>query len=298
MTRPVSPLLAFAAGCTGIFTYSIMDAVMKALSIESGAYSALLWRSLAGVVMTGALFVVRRQRWPGGKALKLHLARGLVTGASVLLFFWGLVHVPMAQAVALTFLAPLIALFLAGAILGERIGRGAVLGALAASAGVLMIAAGQARGGGTDLLWLGSGAVVLASIFYAVSLILLRQQAQAASPLEVTLFTSLVLGGALLIGAPWLATAPRIDQLPWVAVAAAIGSLSGYLMAWAYAHAEAQLLSMVEYTAFIWAAILGYLVFGEAVSWFTVAGAVLIVGGCLIAVRGRTDPAPMTEAAA
>ncbi|MBX9797656.1 DMT family transporter [Sphingomonas sp.] len=291
-------MLAFAAGCTGIATYSVMDAVMKALSIESGAYSALLWRSIAGVVLTGAIFLARRQRWPGPAALKLHVARGLVTGGSVLLFFWGLVHVPMAQAVALTFLAPLIALFLAGALLGEQVGRGAVIGSLAASGGVLMIAAGQVRGGGGEALWLGSGAVVLASILYAYSLILLRQQAQAASPLEVTFFTSVVLGAALLLGAPWLAVAPSMAQLPWVVVAAAIGSLSAFLMAWAYAHAEAQLLSMVEYTAFIWAAILGYLVFGEAVSLFTVAGAVLIVGGCAIAVRGTSTPAPMTEAAA
>jgi len=138
---------------------------------------------------------------------------------------------------------------------------------------------------------------VLASVLYAASLILLRQQAQRASPLEVTLFTSAVIGALLLIGAPWLATWPRLAQLPWIVLAAVLGSIAAFALAWAYARAEAQLLSMVEYTAFIWAAILGYVVFSERVSMFTVAGAVLIILGCLVAVRGsagRTSPAEVT----
>ena len=83
-----------------------------------------------------------------------------------------------------------------------------------------------------------------------------------------------------------------------VAASAAIGSASAFALAWAYGRAEAQLLSMVEYTAFIWAAILGYVVFSEQVSGYTVAGAGLIIIGCLVAVRGSIAPAPQTEAAA
>lgn len=298
MTTKTTPLTAFAVACLGIFSYSIMDALMKYLSLQSGAYSAVLWRSIAGVALTGAVFVARGHRWPGGAALKLHVLRGLAAGLSVLLFFWGLVRVPMAQAVALTFLAPLIALFLAGLFLKERIGRGAVFGSLIASLGVLVIALGQSRGESSPDLLMGSGAVVLASVLYAASLILLRQQAQLASPLEVTLFTSLVIGALMLAGAPWLATWPSVAQLPWVAASAVIGSASAFALAWAYGRAEAQLLSMVEYTAFIWAAILGYLVFDERVSGYTVAGALLIIIGCLVAVRGSIAPAPQTEAAA
>lgn len=292
------PITAFAIASLGIFTYSLMDVLMKRLSIESGAYSAVLWRSVAGVALTGAVFVARGQRWPGGAALRLHIARGLAAGLSVLLFFWGLVRVPMAQAVALTFLAPLIALFLAGVVLGERIGRGAILGSLIASAGVLVIALGQARGGGSGEMLAGSAAVVLASLLYAGSLILLRQQAQLADPLEVTLFTSLVIGALLLVGAPWFAALPSGGQLPWIAAAAVLGSGSAFALAWAYGRAEAQLLSMVEYTAFIWAAMLGYVVFGERVSIFTIAGAALIIAGCLVAVRGNLLPVSQSEAAA
>lgn len=298
MTRTnTPPAVAFAAASAGIAIYSCMDALMKGLSIASGAYSAVLWRSVAGVLLTGAVFLARRQRWPARKALRLHVVRGLAAGLSVLLFFWGLVRVPMAQGVALTFLSPLIALFLAAALLGERIRRAAILGSVVAAVGVLVIALGQAQAGASADVVLGALAIVLASVLYAYSLILLRQQAQLADPLEVTLFTSLVIGVLLAIGAPWLATWPASDQLVPIVGSAILGSISALLLAWSYGRAEAQVLAPVEYTAFVWAALLGYLVFDERVSPFTVAGALLIVAGCLVAVRGAA-PVSQSEAGA
>lgn len=289
---------AFAVAAVGIAIYSCMDALMKGLSIESGAYGAVLWRSLAGVALLGPIFVARRRPWPARAALTLHASRGLAAGASVLLFFWGLVRVPMAQGVALTFLAPLIALFLAAAFLGERIRRAAIWGSLVASLGVLAIAAGEVQAQASTAHVLGSIAILIASVLYAVSLILLRRQAQVADALEVALFTSMVLGALLLAGAPWFAGLPSVAQLPRIALAALLGSFSAVMLAWAYARAEAQVLAPVEYTAFLWSGLLGYAVFGEHVSPFTVAGAALIIAGCVVAVRGMASPAPQTEAAA
>ena len=290
--------LAFAVASGGIFTYSLMDAIMKGLSIASGAYSAVLWRSIVGAVMLGVVFIARRRPLPGPAALRLHLMRGATAGFSVLLFFWGLVRVPMAQGVALTFLAPLIALYFAAAFLGESIRRAAIWGSVVASLGVLVIAAGEVQAQASTDYVLGSAAIFAASIFYAYSLILLRQQAQLADPLEVALFTSIVLGGLLLVGAPWFAGMPLVAQLPAIGCAAVLGSVSAMALAWAYGRAEAQVLAPVEYTAFVWAAILGYLVFGEHVSAYTLVGTMLIIGGCVLAIRGKAAPAPQTEAAA
>jgi S-adenosylmethionine uptake transporter len=293
-----TPATAFAVAAFGIACYSVMDAVMKGMSIAHGAYSAVLWRSIAGVILMTPIFLVRRTPWPGPEALKLHFARGAVAGASVLLFFWGLVRVTMAQGVALTFLAPLIALFLAAAVLGERIRRAAIGGSIIASLGVLAIAAGQVQAQASAQEVLGSLAVFAASILYAGSLILLRRQAQVADPLEVALFTSIVLGGLLLIGAPWCSSMPAMRFWPGIFGAAALGSFSAVLLAWAYRNAEAQVLAPVEYTAFVWSVILGYLVFGETVTVWTVGGALLIIAGCLFAIRGKIAPGPQTEAAA
>jgi drug/metabolite transporter (DMT)-like permease len=297
VSRPTSALTAFGVAAAGIAVYCGMDAIMKGLSIASGAYNAVMWRSIAGVALMLPVFLLRRQRWPSRAALRLHAARGTVAGASVLLFFWGLVRVPMAQGVALTFLAPLIALFLAALTLGERIRRAAIGGSLVASLGVLAIAMGQVQARASEQAVLGSIAVVAASILYAGSLILLRRQAQVADPLEVALFTSIVLGLLLLAGAPWFGGMPSPRQLPEIVVAALLGSGSAIALAWAYARAEAQVLAPVEYTAFVWSALFGWLVFAEVVSPWTLGGALLIIAGCVVAVR-RPIPAPQTEASA
>ncbi|MGI4730231.1 MAG: DMT family transporter [Janthinobacterium lividum] len=286
--------LALGAALLGIAVYSLMDTLMKRLSIESGAYAAVLWRSAVGVALTGSVFVARRRPWPAGPALRLHLVRGLAAGSSVLLFFWGMARVPMAQSVAITFLAPLIAIFLAAATLGERVRRAAVTGSAVAALGVLVIAGGEVQAAASTQTVLGTVAIFVASILYAASLVLLRRQAQAADPLEVTLLTSLVVGVAMLPAAPWAAGWPATAQWPAIGGAAVLGTVSALLIAWAYARAEAQVLAPAEYTAFVWAALFGWAAFGERVSGWTVAGALLIGAGCATAVRGR----PVTEAAA
>ena len=298
---PRPALFPFLAAALGIAVYSLMDVLLKRLSIESGAYAAVLWRSLAALAMLGPVFAWRGsggRRWPGRAALRLHVARGLAAGASVLLFFWGLVRVPMAQGVAITFLSPLLAIFLAAAALGERVRAGTVVGSGVAAAGVLVIAAGEVAAAAPTDTVLGTLAIFAASIVYAVSLVLLRAQAQVADPVEVAFFASLVIGTAMLPLAPWLAGWPALAQLPAIVAAAVLGSVSAVLIAWAYGRAEAQAVAPVEYTAFVWAAVLGWLAFGERVSGWTVAGALLIVVGCAVALRRPPAPAAMSEAGA
>ena len=160
--RVTRPATAFTVAAIGIASYSLMDALMKGMAIAHGAYSAVLWRSLAGVVLLAPVFVAQRKALPGRAAMILHVARGTIGGASVLLFFWGLERVPMAQGVALTFLAPLIALYLAVVVLGETIARGAILGSLVASLGVLAIAGGEVQAHASTETVMGSIAIVAA----------------------------------------------------------------------------------------------------------------------------------------
>ena len=61
------------------------------------------------------------------------------------------------------------------------------------------------------------------------------------------------------------------------------------LLSWAYARAQAKILIPVEYTAFIWAGILGWLIFAEQPTSATLLGTALIVAGCLVAAREQPD---------
>jgi S-adenosylmethionine uptake transporter len=286
MKRRTSPLKAYAAAIAGIAFFSIMDMVMKGLTLAIGAFATMLWRSLLGVALAGGLFVYHCPGWPDRATLRLHLLRGIVTTAMGFLFFWGLARVPMAQAVALTFIAPLIALALAAALLGEPIGTRSTAGALAASAGVAIIFAGQARADlGRDAL-LGSSAILASATIYAYNIVLMRQQAVAARPVEIAFFQNLTVAGVLILAVP-LAGAPALPagHGAELLVAALLALASQLLLAWSYARAGAAYLSTTEYSSFLWAILLGWLAFGERVSPYTLGGAVVIVAGCIVAAR-------------
>ena len=214
-------------------------------------------------------------------------------------FFFGLGRLPLAEAIALSFIAPLVALFLAALLLGERIGRAAVWASVAGMVGVIVIMLGKfgATGYAPDV-FLGMAAIIASAVFYAYNLILARQQALVAKPLEIVFFQNLVVGVTLGLASPWLGmTLPQDQWLPLAGVTAL--ALGGHaMMSWAYARAEAQYLIPTEYSAFVWAIILGWVFFHEKVGWTTLAGASLIIGGCLIASRAKPRLAKPIEAAA
>ena len=295
--KAVSTATAFAVASLGIAAFSTMDALMKGLSIEMGAYNALLWRTLAGAVIGGLIFFARRHPWPGPQVARLHMLRGVLSAAMAILFFWGLARVPLAQGVALSFVAPLIALYLAAWLLKERIERQAIYASLLGFAGVLVILSGQARSDLGPEAFRGALAILASAGLYAYNIILMRQQALVAKPLEIAFFMSLIMSACFLVAAPVLAVVPTAPQVPALAGAAMLAFVSLMLLSWAYARAEAQHLAPVEYTAFIWASILGLLVFAEPVRPLTLLGAGMIVAACIIAARRRPVSIAEMEAA-
>lgn len=285
------PVKAFVTTLVAVGALSTMDAVMKGLVIAIGIVAVSVWRAAANFVISALLYLPRRRGWPSSSTLRIHLVRGVVVTVMAGLFFWGIGRVPLAQAIALTFIAPLIALLLAAAILDKHVGPRSTVGSCVAFCGVVVIVVGQARGHlGREALF-GSAAIVGSALCYAVNIVMMRQQALAARPLEINFFQSLV------VGALWLCVAATIGvpalpsgQWHWIIVAALLSTGGGLLYSWAYARAEAGYLAATEYSAFLWATALGWLVFHERPSMFTLAGAALIVAGSLIAVRAVAPP--------
>jgi S-adenosylmethionine uptake transporter len=122
----------------------------------------------------------------------------------------------------------------------------------------------------------------------------MRRQALAAKPFEINFFQSVT------VAALWLAAVPLLgpphwpsEQWPWIGAASLMSTVGGLIFSWAYARAEAGYLAVTEYSGFLWASALGWLIFRERVSLYTLAGAVLIVGGCLIAARRPAVPPEM-----
>src|SRR3546814_12941764 len=118
-----SPVLPFLVACAGIATYSAMDVLMKGLSIDIGAYNAVLWRTGAGTLLSGLLYFASRPKWSGRATLRIHAWRSLFVAGMALNFFWARARLPIAEASALAFVAPLMALELAGKLVSAA-GRG------------------------------------------------------------------------------------------------------------------------------------------------------------------------------
>lgn len=286
-SRTISPALAFAVAALGIGLFSMMDAVMKSLVLAIGVYNALLWRQMVSVGLGAVAWKLGRSGRPSARALKLHCARGLVTTAMAVLFFWGLARVPMAQAISLTYIAPILALLLAAVTLGERVGWKTVVASIAALGGVLVVMIGQGREVPGPETLLGTLSILGSAVLYAVNLVIARLQSQAARPGEIAFFQALVITATLALAAPWLAVVPEAASWPKLVLAAGLATASLWLLGWAYAHGDTGFLATTEYTSFVYAAGLGFLVFGERVSAFTLAGAAVIVVACLYAARRR-----------
>jgi len=270
---------------------------MKTLVIAVGVYNVVLWRSMLATVVSGFVWFSGPRAWPKSSVLKLHVLRSVLIAIILLTFFWGLAKLPLADAIGLSFIAPLIALILAAILLGERIGRPAIWASLAGLVGVAFILGGQFElVEYSQEVMHGTIAVLLSTLFYALSLILGRKQAQLAKPTEIMFFQSLLLALIFLLPAPWLAVALAKEH--WLALVGVTAlSLSGqFLMSWSYARAEAQYLIPTEYSAFVWAILFGWVFFDEGVVWTTLVGAVLIIAGCLIAARSNAKLAEPIEA--
>ena len=287
------PLLPFAAALAGVGFLSLMDAFMKEAALLIGAYTATVLRALIGGALIAPIWLSRGPAVPTRAVMKLHLTRGVVSAFMALTFFFALTRLPLAEAIALSFIAPLIALYLARVLLGETVSRHAIGASLLGFAGTLVIVGGRIGQGAFDEgAALGIASLFISALLYAYNFIVIRRQAQVAGPLEITTFHSGIAGLVLLTLAPFLWEPPSSAALLPLVLAAVLTVAGSLSIAWAYARAPASVLVPTEYSGFVWASLFGWLFFREGVTLPTLAGTALIVAGCWIAARPK-PPAPI-----
>ncbi len=325
MPRGSIPLPILAA-LGGVACLSLMDAFMKSASLAIGAFSAAWLRAVIGSAIMLPIFAVAEARRPPRAVLKLHIERGVISCFMALTFFYSLTKLPLAETIAISFVAPLVALYLARVLLGEAVSRKAIWGSLLGFAGTVIIV--SARLGSADFdrdTLLGLASILVSAMLYAYNFIVMRRQSQLAGPAEVALFHSLVsavllpvtaivvaavaaiyaapalfpaptpaaLGAMVSAAARFLATnlitVPGTATLGATAISAALTVVGAMALAWAYARAEAQVLVPMEYSGFLWASLFGWLFFAETVTATTLLGTMLIVLGCWLAA-GRAEP--------
>jgi len=296
MDHPQRLILPFLAAVAGVAFLSLMDAFMKEAALASGVYTASLLRSLMAAVLVAPIWLASGFVWPRWPILKLHLERGVITAFMGLAFFYALTKLPIAEAIAISFIAPLMALYFARIFLGETIGRRAIIASIVGFAGTIVVVSGRLGRSDFDegVAW-GIASLLFSALLYAYNFVVIRRQSQVAGPLEVATFHAGVGGLVQALAAPFFFVMPTGEALSTIGIAALLTVCASMFIAWAYARAEAQVLVPVEYTGFLWAALFGWLFFREAVTVTTIAGVVLIVIGCWIAAPRRKAKVPLSD---
>jgi len=289
--RSPSPLL-IAVG--GVAALCAMDAVMKHVVASLHPLTATFMRSLLTLVFAVPLWIAAGRPTLTRDVLRAHAVRGTVMAFSAGSFFWALTVLPLAEAVTLSFVAPLIIPFIAWGLLKERPRVSNIAAGVVGFAGVLVTTQGAPASADTPERTLGIALMLLAAVAWATSLVLLRGRASRDGPAIVVLMGAIVPSVLLAPVAMAVGAAPARDTLLWLLGAAGLTALGVWLLTRAYARAEAQVLAPLEYTALGWAALLGWLFFDEWPRLQVWIGAAVIIAACLYVAwderRARTLP--------
>ncbi|MFZ4650955.1 MAG: DMT family transporter [Rubrivivax sp.] len=265
-----------------------MDTLVKLLAPRFDAVQLTFVRFVSGSVFALALWAWHRTPMPARASWPLHGLRALLLLAALVSWFFAIKHLPLVQAVAVGYTAPIFIALLAMLVLRERpsrwVGVSLALGALGVGVG-LWPELRTSDSAGSSLRVQGMLAAALSAVCYAGVIVLARHQAQRDALWSIMLVQNL-LPTAMLAGPAALAWQPMAaaDLGPVVA----IGLLAtGGLMAltWAFTHVEASRAAPLEYTGLLWAGLLGWFVFGEQPGPYQLASAALIVLGALLLLR-------------
>ncbi|BCM87385.1 DMT family transporter [Methylobacterium indicum] len=283
-----SPASAILLAALGIGLLSLMDATIKGLSDRYGVTEIAFSRYLVGTLVMAGVLAVLRPGWPSAETWRTNGVRAVLVVATALCFFHGLSVLPLAEALALSFLSPIFIALFAALLLRERVRPPVWAGLVVGFLGVGIVVAGQvgaegvARGAGSA--W-GIAAILASALTYALSMVLLR--ARARHDPVVTIVAIQNAGPAAMLAAPaaWTWTPVAAPDWALLVLVGMLGVAGHLVLSRAYAQAEASRLAAMEYTALLWAIGLGYFAFGEVPGVATLAGAGLILAGSALAAK-------------
>jgi S-adenosylmethionine uptake transporter len=266
--------LAIVAGAS-------MDATIKHLSQTNHVLLVTFGRYLFGALFSLAIWMRAGRPAISAEMWRAHGVRGFVIAACAVTFFWALSVLPLAEAVTLSFIYPLLAPFVAWVVLEERVRPASVICALVGFAGVIVAMQGAPSEAESPQHDLGVAAVLTSAFFFSIAMVLLRERSQKDGAVIVSLMTSVVPG--LILAAPTIvfATPPMLSDWWFFLQLGALAAVFMYLMAKAYGRAEAQQLAPIHYAELIYASLIGFLIFHETPRVQIYLGATLIIAACL-----------------
>lgn len=274
----------FLLGLAAIGLFSVLNALIKGLSAQFDTLQIAFLRYLFAGLWILVYVTITRPGWPSLALVEANVVRGVLSLITGLSFFYALRELPLADAITLSFLAPLFVTLFSMLLLKERPGPHILIALGLGFAGMLVMVAGLG-GDEEDRSILGVIASLISSLAYGLSMTLLRARARR-DPLDLIVFFQQWIPALFIApaaGVVWKTPAP--DQLGLFAILGILAVSGHLLLARAFSLAEASRLAPIEFSALIYAAIIGTMFFGETLTMGTLAGAALIILGALLATR-------------
>jgi drug/metabolite transporter (DMT)-like permease len=271
-----------------MFLFSSMSALVKWASADYAVSQLAFFRAAFAMVPILPLFlsqgwtaVSARPVWLGGIVL-----RGVVGVAGMVMVFYGVANLPLADSFAIAFTVPLWVTALAAPFLGERVGIRGWIAVATGFLGVLIITPPTGR---VDLV---PAAVCLAGNgLIGYSLVLLRQLGQRERTSTIVFYYTV----ALIVGTSFLAPlnwrTPVLTDWPFLAGLGILGGLAHLTLTQAYRLAPAPTVAVIDYTAIFWGVLFGYVIWGEFPGANLMVGASVVIASGLYIIRRRHYPA-------
>jgi len=271
----------------GAFCFSLMTVCVKQLHGRLPVAVVVLGRALVSVVLSG--WLVRRAGLnPLGQRRGLLALRGAVGTAALFCVYLAVMRLPLAAATVLQYLYPSVTALLAWAWLGERPGSLIALAMALGWLGVLVMAHPLgAAGSGPTLPLEGVAWAVAGALLTAVAYVSVRELGRSEHPQVIVLWFPLIsvpLSLPLVILHPTIPTLPELGWLLGVGLFTQLGQIG---LTHGLVHLPAARATTIGYAQVAFAALWGWLVFGEGIGAPTVAGAGLILASILVGQAGK-----------
>jgi drug/metabolite transporter (DMT)-like permease len=245
----------------GGLLFVAVTVLVRHLGSDLPAIEAAFIRYLIGVVLV--LPMIWRMRWRGIRAgsFRLYFYRGLVHGVAVMLWFFAMARIPLAEVTAIGFSTPVFTAIGAILIFGEQVRARRMLAIAAGFIGTLVILRP-----GFQTIESGSLAQLVAAFFFAGSFLLAKKMTERENSGDILVMLTIFCTLALLPGAIYYWRQPTLVEIGWLALVAVFATTGHYAI------------TRASFLQLVWAILFGYWLFDEVPDNWVVIGASMIVG--------------------
>ena len=272
--------------------------IVRHLGSDIPAVEAAFIRYAIGLALVLPALRPLLRQWPRPALMRRFILRGIVHGVAVMLWFYAMARVPIAEVTALGYTAPIFVTLGAAYFFGERLHTRRIMAVVIGFIGAMIIL----RPGFQEISS-GQLAQLTAAPLFAASFLLAKGLTREFSAVVIVAMLSLFCTLMLLPGAILQWRDPALEEVLWLGLVAVFATAGHYTLTRAFAAAPLTVTQPVGFLQLVWAALLGILVFGEALDPFVFLGGGIVVAAvsyishreAAAARRMRTPPAVATK---